>query len=282
MPQLSYALAVLSSVSYGAADFLGGLATKRGSNVFSVVAFSQLIGLILVGICLPFLPSSSPSASDLGWGAAAGLAGGIGVGLLYRGLAIGMMSVVAPVTAVCAVIIPVAVGVALGERLTPPAVLGVFLAILAIVLISQSGERADGRPATRGLGVAIASGVAIGIFLVCLERTSPEAGLWPLVPARIVSVSLFVAAALVFRNPLLPRRDAMPIVVAGGALDMAANVLYLFAVREGPLSIVATLASLYPASTVILARIVLRERLRPVQQAGMACAAAAILLIVAF
>ncbi|MFN2386857.1 MAG: EamA family transporter [Thermoanaerobaculia bacterium] len=282
MAQLSHALAVLSSVSYGAADFLGGLATKRGSNVFSVVAFSQLVGLILVGLCLPFLPSSAPSAADLAWGAAAGLAGGVGVGLLYRGLAVGMMSVVAPVTAVCAVIIPVAVGVAFGERLTRPAGLGVVLAIVAIVLISQSGDRQDGRRATTGLPVAIASGVAIGVFLVCLERTAPAAGLWPLIPARIVSVSLFAAAGMVLRNALLPRRGAMRIVVAGGVLDMAANVLYLLAVREGPLGIVATLTSLYPASTVLLARIVLHERLRRVQQAGVACAAAAILLIVAF
>ena len=288
MAQFSYAMAVLSSISYGAADFLGGLATKRGSNLFAVVAFSQLTGLILVGLCLPFLPPSSPSGLDLAWGAAAGLAGGIGVGLLYRGLAIGMMSVVAPVTAVCAVIIPVAVGVAWGEQLTWPAGLGILLAIAAIVLISQSGHREEGRRATgrttrrhtRGLLTAVASGVAIGIFLVCLERTGPNAGLWPLVPARVVSVSLFVLAGLLTRRPLTPRRDAVPMVVGGGALDMVANILYLFAVREGPLSIVATLTSLYPAGTVILARIVLSERLSRLQQAGMACAGVAIVLIV--
>lgn len=281
MAQFSYAMAILSSISYGAADFLGGLATKRGSNLFAVVAFSQLTGLILVGLCLPFLPPSSPSGLDLAWGAAAGLAGGIGVGLLYRGLAVGMMSVVAPVTAVCAVIIPVAVGAFLGERLTWLAGLGILLAIAAIVLISQSGHREEGRRATKGLVTAVASGIAIGIFLVCLERTGPTAGLWPLVPARVVSVSLFVLAGLLTQNAVTPHRDALPIIVGGGALDMAANILYLFAVREGPLSIVATLTSLYPASTVILARIVLRERLSLLQQAGVACAGVAIVLIVA-
>ena len=281
MAQWTYPAAILSSMSYGAADFLGGLATKRGSNVYAVVSFSQLAGLILVALCLPFLPPASPSAADLGWGAAAGLAGGIGVGLLYRGLAVGMMSVVAPVTAVCAVIIPVAAGAAFGERLAWPAGLGILLAIVAIVLISQSGDREEGRRVTKGLLIAVASGVAIGIFLVCLERTNPSAGLWPLVPARVVSVSLFVLAGLLTRNPVAPRREALPIVVAGGALDMVANILYLFAVREGPLSIVATLTSLYPASTVILARIVLHERLSWLQQAGVACAGVAIVLIVA-
>lgn len=285
MAQFSYAMAVLSSISYGAADFLGGLATKRGSSLYAVVSLSQLTGLVLVGLCLPFLPPSSPSTLDLAWGAAAGLAGGIGVGLLYRGLAVGMMSVVAPVTAVCAVIIPVSVGMALGEELTWPAGLGILLAIAAIVLISQSGHGEEGRSATRrptrGLLTAVASGIAIGIFLVCLERTGPTAGLWPLVPARVVSVSFFVLAGLLTRSPLTPRRDALPIVVGGGALDMVANILYLLAVREGPLSIVATLTSLYPAGTVILARIVLSERLSLLQQAGMACAGVAIVLIVA-
>ncbi len=280
MTGASSALAVLSSVAYGAADFLGGLATKRGSTLFSVVVFSQSAGLVLVLLALPLLPSASPAAVDFAWGAAAGLAGGIGLALLYRGLATGVMSVVAPVTAVCAVIIPLIVGLALGERPSGPAAIGVLLAIVAIVLISQTGHGVDGNRTTTGLSIAIASGVAIGIFLVCLERTGPSAGLWPLVAARAVSVSFFTAAGLISREKLVPRRESMPIVVGGGALDMTANVLYLLAVRQGPLSIVATLTSLYPASTILLARIVLRERLRLVQGVGVASAAAAILLIV--
>jgi drug/metabolite transporter (DMT)-like permease len=279
MTELSYALAVLSSITYGVADFLGGLATKR-STMFSVVVFSQLSGLMLVLISLPFLPPSSPTASDFAWGAASGLAGGIGVALLYRGLAIGLMSVVAPVTAVCAVIIPLVVGVAIGERPTGLATLGVLLAIVAIVLVSQTGHIEEGKRATTGLSIAIASGIAIGIFLVFLKRTGPSAGLWPLIAARVVSVAFFTIAGLLSRDKLMPRRESMLIVIGGGALDILANILYLLAARRGPLSIVATLTSLYPASTIILARIVLRERLRLLQQAGMACAAVAIVLIV--
>jgi drug/metabolite transporter (DMT)-like permease len=174
MTEVTYALAVFSSITYGAADFLGGLATKR-STTFSVVFFSQLAGLILVLLSLPFLPPSAPTTADFAWGAACGLAGGIGVALLYRGLAIGLMSVVAPVTAVCAVIIPVVVGVALGERPSGLAILGVFLAIAAIVLVSQTGHLEGGKRATTGVGIAIASGIAIGIFLVFLQRTGPSA-----------------------------------------------------------------------------------------------------------
>ena len=280
MTWVANALAVLASVAYGAADFLGGLATKRGSTVFAAVVCSQATGLVLVLLALPFLPPATPTAADLAWGAASGLAGGIGLALLYRGLAIGVMSVVAPVTAVCAVVIPVAVGLALGERPTGPAVFGVALALVAIVLISRTGPVEESRSARSGVAIAIVSGIAIGIFLVCLQRTGRSAGLWPLVPARAVSVSFFAVAGLLAREKLLPQSGSWPIVAGGGALDMLANVLYLLAVRQGPLSIVATLTSLYPASTILLARIVLRERLRLVQQAGVACAALAIVLIV--
>jgi drug/metabolite transporter (DMT)-like permease len=279
MTELSYVLALLSSLSYGSADFLGGLASKR-FTMFSVVVFGQLSGLVLILIAMPLLPASAPTGPDLVWGAASGLAGGIGVALLYRGLAIGVMSVVAPVTAVCAVIIPLAAGVAMGERPARVALAGVVLAVVAIVLVSQSGEPKTEKRPTTGVGIAIASGIAIGIFLVFLERTGPSSGLWPLVTARIASVTLLALAAIPAREKLVLRRAAMPMVIGGGALDMVANILYLLAVRQGPLSIVATLASLYPASTVILARLILHERLRAVQLGGVICATAAIVLIV--
>jgi drug/metabolite transporter (DMT)-like permease len=275
----SYALAVLAAISYGAADFLGGLATRRFA-VYAVVVVSQLTGLILVVLALPLLPPASAVAGDFAWGAASGLAGGIGVALLYRGLAVGTMSVVAPVTAVCAVIIPLAVGTALGERPAALALLGVVLALVAIVLVSQAGADTSGTRRSTGVPIAIASGIAIGIFLVCLERTGPAAGLWPLVAARIVSVGFLSGVALTRGEAIRPGPGSMPILVACGALDMLANTLYLLAVRDGPLGIVATLSSLYPASTVILARVVLQERLRPAQVGGVVCAAAAIVLIV--
>ena len=151
---------------------------------------------------------------------------------------------------------------------------------MAIVLVSQTGHIEERKRATTGVSIAIVSGVAIGIFLVFLERTGPSAGLWPLIAARVVSVTFFTMAGLMSREKLMPRRESMPIVIGCGVLAILANILYLLAVRRGLLSIVATLTSLYPASTIILARIVLRERLRLLQQAGVACAAVAIMLIV--
>jgi len=279
MTELSYLLAVFSAGAYGAADFLGGLATKR-STPYSVVVFSQLAGLVLVLIALPFLPHAAPTARDFAWGAASGLAGGVGVALLYRGLAIGVMSVVAPVTAICSVIIPLVVGIAQGERPAGQAIAGVLLAIVAIVLVSQSDHAEPGKRATTGLAIAIASGICIGVFLVLLQRTGPSAGLWPLAAARVVSVGCFIMVAMVVREKLRLTQRAAPLVISGGALDMVANILYLLAVRQGPLGIVATLASLYPASTVVLARLLLRERLRAVQLGGVVCATVAIVLIV--
>lgn len=279
MRDLGYGLAVMSAATYGGADFLGGLATKRGSAIGSVVVFSQMTGLLVVLAALPFLPPSSPTSRDIAWGAASGLAGGIGLALLYHGLATGVMSVVAPVTAVCSVVVPLAVGVAQGERPSPAAAAGILLAVAAIVLISQSGPLGDERAST-GVPVAVVSGIAIGVFLVCLARTGRSAGLWPLIPARAVSVSMFALGGLFTRRPQVPRRATLPLVIGGGSMDMIANVLYLLAVRNGALGIVATLTSLYPASTILLARLVLRERLRLVQHAGVVCAVVAIALIV--
>jgi len=273
MPNL---LAVFSSIAYGAADFCGGLATKRGVPLLAVVIFSQLSGLILVLAALPFLPRSSPGAIDFAWGAAAGLAGGIGVALLYRALSVGVMSVVAPVTAVCAVIVPLLVGILLGERPSTLAMAGMALAIVAIILVSQSGETHG----ASGVPTAIASGIVIGLFLVFLARSGPSAGLWPLIAARVVSVGFFLVLGMAMRKKLVPGRESMPLVTGGGALDMVANILYVLAVRQGLLSIVATLTALYPTSTIILARIVLRERLRTLQLLGVLCAAGAIVLIV--
>lgn len=283
---MAFFLALLAAATYGAADFLGGIAAKRATTVAAVIV-SQAVGLGLLTVVLPLLPAATIVSADIAWGAAAGLTGGGGVALLYRALAIGPMSVVAPLTAVCAAAIPVAAGMAFGERLTALTGAGIVLAAIAIVLVGQEkrstepterlGER---RRAGRGVPPAIAAGLAIGLFFVCLERTSTASGLWPLVPARIVSVGLFVGLALVTRRPVLVPRPVMAVAIGGGALDMLANALYLIAVQQGQLSVVATLASLYPASTVILARIVLDERWSRLQAIGIIAAVLATVLIV--
>jgi uncharacterized membrane protein len=278
-------LAILSAATFGAADFLGGLAARRASTIAAVVV-SQAAGLILLAVLLPLLPTADVTTVDMAWGAAAGLAGGVGVAWLYRALAIGTMSIVAPVTALLAVIVPVSAGLIFGERLTMMTSAGVGLAIAAIVLVSQvateAGSRSAGPTDARAaLRLAIMSGIAIGLFLVALERTRTEAGLWPLVAARAVSISLFVAIGRMRREPVLLHGRVATIAITGGVLDMLANVLYLVAVRSGQLSVVATLTSLYPASTAILARVVLAERMSTVQIVGVLAAVLATVLIVA-
>ena len=270
-------LASLASAAlYGAADFLGGLATRR-ANTIAIVVISQGAGLLALGLMLPALPASFPTRTDLFWGAAAGVAGGIGVALLYRALAIGVMAIVAPITAVCAVTVPVAAAILIGERPGARTTAGIVLALIAIVLISQqtTGDREatvaqDFSPAparhvsstrSRGTATALASGVAIGFFFLALARTGAQAGMWPLVAARAMSFGLFGVIALAVKVPMRLTRDVGIIAVSGGVLDMLANLLYLVASRYGPLSVVVTLASLYPASTVVLARVVLGERL---------------------
>ena len=276
------ALALASAMLYGAADFLGGLASRR-TGAIAIVVVSQFAGLIALLLMLPLLPPSAPTSNDLIWGAAAGITGGIGVALLYHALAIGSMAIVAPVTAVCAVVVPVAAAVALGERPGTAATAGIGLAIVAIVLVSRQKDphAAASKPKDgSAIATALASGVAIGLFFLALAQSGPEAGLWPLVAARSVSFALFGAVALITRTPLTMAARVAAIAVAGGVLDMLANLLYLLASRQGELSIVVTLASLYPASTVLLARVVLAERLSSSQTAGVGCALVAVILIV--
>jgi drug/metabolite transporter (DMT)-like permease len=282
-----YLLAIGSAVVYGAADFAGGLATRRAGTI-PVVLLSQASGLALLALILPLLPHARPSRLDLLWGVAAGLTGGIAVALLYRALAIGTMAVVAPTTAVCAVAIPAGVSVLLGERPAPLAIAGIALGIVSIVLVSRQGAAAEpGRqdaaaPRTLppGVGTALAAGVAIGLFLLALAQTRSEAGMWPLVVSRSASVTLFgVIAVAGGRSVRMPAR-VTGLAIVCGAIDMLANALYLLAARLGPLSIVVTLSSLYPASTVLLARVGLGERLNRWQITGVGCALTAIVLIV--
>jgi drug/metabolite transporter (DMT)-like permease len=282
---MAYLLALASALMYGAADFTGGLATRRAATIPVVIA-SQFSGMVLLALLLPVLPESFPSRADVLWGVAAGLTGGGGVALLYQALAVGRMAVVAPTTAVCAVVIPVVAAMVLGERPGGLAVLGIGLGIGAIVLVSQQTETgseptpsgAGGLPP--GVAIALVSGVLIGLFFLRLAQTAPTAGMWPILAARITSVTLFAMAAVVERIPLTLPRSALALALGGGMVDMLANAAYLLATRQGQLSLVVTLSSLYPASTVLLARVLLGERLNARQLGGVGCALAAIALIV--
>src|SRR3954464_7640280 len=279
-------LALASAVLYGSADFFGGL-TARRANTIATVFWSQFAGLVLLVLVLPFLPPTTVSSRDWLWGFAAGFSGGIGVAFLYRALAVGTMAVVAPTTAVIAAIIPVLFAFVMGERLRMLTLFGIGLALVAIILVSRPSAEPAGNQAQPknhrfppGFVLALFSGISVGVFLLSLARTTMAAGMWPLVAARISSIALFGLIAVATRRTLRMSPLAMATAFTGGTLDMLANALYMSAARIGPLSIVVTLASLYPASTVLLARWILHERLNALQIAGIACALVAVILIV--
>jgi drug/metabolite transporter (DMT)-like permease len=272
-------LALASAAVYGASDFLGGLASRRAS-VFGVVALSQAVGLLALLALLPWLGGPVATA-DLAWGAAAGLAGAAGLVVFFRTLARGTMSVVAPVTAVTAAAVPVLGGLLAGDSIAPWTAGGIALALVAVVLVSAEGGLSalrSARPAD--LAPALLAGSAFGCFFVLLDRTSADAGLTPLVATRLASVVLVVVLAAAGRRSLRVGGPALPTVAVSGVGDMSANALFLVATQQdGQLAVIGVLASLYPVSTVVLAQLVLRERLAAVQVTGLGTAMAAVVLI---
>jgi uncharacterized membrane protein len=220
----------------------------------------------------------TPGIPDLAYGALGGLAGAAGVAMLYRALASGAMSLVAPITGVVAVVVPVVVGVGGGERPATLQYVGILLAVGAVALLSAGGSRAL-RLDRHTVLLALGAGIGFGLFYVALARTSTGANLWPLVSARVASVAaLIIVSAWVRRLPGLGATSPL-VVVGAGVFDVSANALYLLAVHGGLLSIVAVLVSLYPVGTVLCSMIVLGERLRGPQVAGVAVALTAVVCI---
>jgi drug/metabolite transporter (DMT)-like permease len=286
-------LALAAATSWGSSDFVAGLLGRRCSAL-SIVVGAHLAGLAAITALLPFLPGVS-SAANLLWGAAAGLSGGVGAALLYRGLAIGRMGVVASITAAGAASLPAVAEFAGGGRTSPSVLLGAVLALVAIVVLStpntQDAEASapqQGQLALRavrrwlaqpGLTEALLSGVGFAGFFVALERTTRDAGLRPLFGARLASVAVLGAVALLHARTILPARGARAGVGVVGLLDACAGALYLLATRHGLLSVVAVLSSLYPGATVLLARVFQGERSHPVHRIGLLVAAAGVSLI---
>ncbi|MEV6930330.1 DMT family transporter [Dactylosporangium sp. NPDC051485] len=276
-------LAALSGLVWGVGDFAGGKASQKADSLL-VVVLSKAASVPLLALYLVLLPAPVHPRT-LAWGAAAGVLGALGMFVFYRALAGGAMAIVAPVSAVTAALLPVAFGLATGERPGALALTGAACAVVAIGLVSAAGGGAGtgsaGRVTGRLVGLALLSGAAFGLFFTCLSRTGGHAGLWPIAGAQAAAIALG-APLLVRRLRAGAARPAGPSarwVVVAGALDMSANALYLLAVDRGDLSIIAPIAALYPVSTVLLAMLVDRERLRLVQLAGLGLAAAALVLV---
>ena len=267
-----------AALTYGAADFFGGLSTKR-SNEFSVVVCSQVIGSALLLAALPLFLDAPFTTEAFAWGMGSGLGGGLGVLLLYRGLALGRMSVVAPTTGVIAASVPVLAGLLLGERPGALSLIGVVVALIAVVLVSASPDHAGRRDGYSGMREAVGAGVGFGGFFILLSLGGEDTGLWPLIGSRAASLGIVTLIALLMGRSLRPAPGSLRLIATAGILDVAANLLFLEATRVGLLSLVAVLTSMYPGATVVLARFVLHERLHRLQLVGLACAALGVALI---
>jgi drug/metabolite transporter (DMT)-like permease len=294
---MSVPFALPAAVTYGIADFAGGLAARRAS-VLVVTAVAQAAGLLSLLLVIGVV-AGRPSQAALGFGAVAGIAGAAALLLYLRALAVGPMGVVAPLSAVISAGLPLAVGLVGGERLGPVAVLAVAVALVAI-LLATAGTRKD-TAASTGLLLGLAAGVGFGLFFVVLDATPPDSGLWPLLAGRVVSVTLLAGLVLRHHLPLPIRARAasrtggphppvgtgdtralgpvLLLMAVSGVFDTLANVLFLVATRLGDLGVSAVLVSLYPVVVVLMARVVLGERLTRTQllAAVLALAASALL-----
>jgi drug/metabolite transporter (DMT)-like permease len=268
-------LSILAAAAWGGGDFSGGLASKRAS-VFRVVAVAHACGLLATLTFALVSHEAFPSRTALAWGGFAGFVGAFGIAALYHALAVGRMGVVAPVAAVVTGILPVLVGIGT-EGLPDPLQLGGFaLALVSIWMVAGSNEHADSR---RGVGLAALAGIAFGLFLIGGKQAGHEAVFWPLVVARLVSTSVMATVAMFTPGDYRPVRAVLWPTVLSGVLDSVGNALFIAATQHGRLDVAAVLSSLYPASTVILARVLLKERIARLQAVGIACAIVSVALI---
>lgn len=272
-------LALGSSFAWGVADFAGGMASRR-AQVVSVVLVGNLVGLVVAIAAAISEGSPLPRLAEVGWGAAAGAAGGIGLAVLYHAIATTRVAVAAPAATLLGALAPILFGVVIGERPSPTTWIGMLVALGAVVAIS-TGPGADQRGSTlRSVALGVSAGLGFGLFGILISRTGDASGLWPLVGARGASITVMVSIALVWRAPLIPSgRRTLAIAGVAGVLDMAANVMFLVAARLGLLSVVAIIASMAPAWTIGLARGILREPIGRIQAAGLGLAVVALVLI---
>lgn len=263
-------LALGSSVAYGLTDFLGGIAARK-AHIFLLGSLTQPLGLVILLLVAPFV-GGVVTTEVWFWGAIAGVSGAFAYVMLFRALAIGPMSIASPISALVAVVLPVIAGVFFGERLPLLGWVGIALGMVAVLMVSQVHEDAP-HPVTFGvLLLSFGAGVFISIFLVSLERAPDDSGLWPIVVVRIVTSVLLIGVAVAAKVLTRPSRDVLVLGSASTLLDVAATALFMLATREGLLTVVAVITALYPAATVLMARIVLKEHLQALQRWGLALA----------
>ena len=276
---MAVVLSLVSAAAFGCGDFFGGLGSRRASAL-SITAASQLLGGALV-LLAAVVVSGRLTVGDFVLGMAGGLLSLTAIACFYRGLAIGPMGVVAALSAVTSVALPATIGLAAGERPSALAAVGIGIGVVAVILITREGARPAAAVTGGAIVLALVAGAGFGGFFAVLDATSDDAGLWPLVGARLTGAMLFLGAAALGRLRIDPGPGARGLAALAGTFDMVGNVFILLAVREGLLTLVAVIAGLYPATTILLARIVLAERLHRTQVGGLVLAAGSVSLIAA-
>ena len=265
-----------AAMTWGAGDFCGGVATKKES-VYTVVLVSHIIGGFFIVLMALLLGEAIPPASSLLWGALAGFAGMLGVLGLYSGLSQGHMGIIAPLTAVLSATIPIIFSLFTEGVPAPIQIVGFGFALLAVWLLSGANGRLQLAPVE--LGYAVLAGTGFAFFFIFIDQANDTAVFWPLTAARatsVISMAIFIRVRGVW---VRPSREQMPLIFGAGVLDALGNAFFTLSAKYGRLDLAAVLSSLYPASTVLLAQLILHERLNRPQWIGAVIALVAIILI---
>lgn len=282
-PVVAVLLGLAASAAFSCADFFGGMASRR-ANPWLVVLANQAIGLVPLTVYLLLLTDHGPDGRDVALSMVAGVAAVAGLGLLFGGFAVGRMAVVAPVSAAVGGVVPIAWGLANGERPGPVALLGAVVTLSAAVVLARSEGAAtdtalEGGDDRRAALMAVGAGLAFGVILICLSETREAAGLWPPMIAHFTAIPILTIGLVIARVSLVAPEPARRPMVASGFFDATAVALLVLALRQDLVSLVAPAANLYPAGTVLLAALVLGERLRTVQVAALAAAMVGLVLL---
>lgn len=281
---MAIVLALCSALAYGLSDFLGGILSRR-TSAWAVAVVAQTSSALCVA-ALAFFVTGDPTGADFRWALLAGVGSGMGTGFLYRGFSSGRMSVVAPVSAVGAALVPVLAGTATGERFSLVVWVGIAAALPGIWLVSSTPEDpigTSGKPVSvaEGLVDGILAGLGFGLLFAALGQIPDSAGWWPLTLCQVVSIPAVIVLAVALRAPWAPREPVARLAVLAGPLGAAATAMFLLASQRGFLTIAGVLSSLYPASTVLLAAVLLHERVHRAQGVGLGLCALAVAFVAA-
>jgi drug/metabolite transporter (DMT)-like permease len=272
-------LALLSALTYGISDFGAGVASRR-SDAGVVSPILLAIGLVCAGVAVAIDPGVGPRGGALAWGAASGLGSGGGTLALYHGFAVGRITIVATLSAVISAVVPAIVGLSTGDSLNVVTLAGILIAIPAIALVSWHPDPAQRGEARSSLIFGLLAGLCFALLFIALDRAGTRSGVWPLIPGEAVGAIVLVPYGVhAFRKVGLPPRSDALLIVAVAVIGALAGLLFLLATGHGELTIVAVVTALYPAFTVLLARLLLAEHWTRTQAVGLAVAGAAIVLV---